>query len=245
MSSPSSSSSGSSHSSPSPPPMSFASSLLPLQFTQSYAGEQLGINGQPLQTMPEPIYTPSSSPSPLSGHAANARPLFLSQMHRNSAAERAAPSPTLSELVGNKPKQASSSSILAANAKPEHAILATMASQTLLAKMRDAFWDAFAGSSTTAETKKKDWDADKVRRVLDGTAVVRVVDVEPEQKTVEDPAAALEESMRALTLQRNSLATVQMQTGGKKDVAATNAGVDALTGVFSGLRLARTGTARS
>jgi hypothetical protein len=169
---------------------------------------------------------------------------------RDSAAERAAPVPTLSELVGSKPKQASSSSSSnpATTARPEHAILATMASQTLLAKMRDAFWDAFAGPSTstsTSETKKKDWDAEKVRRVLDGTAVVRVVDVEPEQKTVEDPAAALEESMRTMSLQRNTLATVQMQTGGKKDVATSNAGVDALTGVFSNLRLARTGTARS
>lgn len=77
------------------------------------------------------------------------------------------------------------------------AMFAAIASQTLLGKLGSAFWDAFAGSgsasvspfsSTSAAAAgspsvasaggAKQWDADKVRRVLEGKAVVRVVDVE-------------------------------------------------------------------
>ncbi|KAG8695714.1 hypothetical protein FRC09_008982 [Ceratobasidium sp. 395] len=57
-------------------------------------------------------------------------------------------------------------------ATPQQAALfATLASQTLLQRMGSAFWDAFSSKSGSVDT-------DKVRKVLEGTAVVRVVDVE-------------------------------------------------------------------
>jgi len=67
----------------------------------------------------------------------------------------------------------------------QNAVLAAMASQTIFRKMGSAFWDAFSGSSSSSSSSganaggaPKNWDADKVRRVLEGKAVVRVVDVE-------------------------------------------------------------------
>ncbi|KAG5641886.1 hypothetical protein DXG03_004007 [Asterophora parasitica] len=81
----------------------------------------------------------------------------------------------------------------------ETAMYAALASQTLLRKLGSAFWDAFSGSSSASSSVfsptvgahafaasgsgsrssgARAWDADKVRRVLEGKAVVRVVDVE-------------------------------------------------------------------
>ncbi|KAF7974956.1 hypothetical protein HWV62_10679 [Athelia sp. TMB] len=108
--------------------------------------------------------------------------------------------------------------------RQQEALLAAMASQTLLKKLGGAFWDAFSGapsSSTSANTKA--WDAEKVRKVLEGRAVVRVVDVDapaparevPVAKKPEVPvkkpekerccatvAEILEESMRSLTISK-------------------------------------------
>lgn len=56
---------------------------------------------------------------------------------------------------------------------PQEAMLASLASQTLLAKLGSAFWEAFSGQSP-----RKGMDTDKVRKVLEGKAVVRVVDVD-------------------------------------------------------------------
>lgn len=58
-------------------------------------------------------------------------------------------------------------------ATSQEAMLASLASQTLLAKLGSAFWEAFSGQSP-----RKGMDADKVRRVLEGKAVVKVVDVD-------------------------------------------------------------------
>lgn len=126
------------------------------------------------------------------------------------------------------------------------AALASTASQTLLGKLGGAFWDAFSGSShpgsgngagsgsvgsSSSQSHNgagaKPWDADKVRKVLEGKAVVRVVDVddlaqmkqmkqmkaETRIPTTTTPSgsgsgcgsecsmtAILEESMRSLTL---------------------------------------------
>ncbi|KAI8971281.1 hypothetical protein BD414DRAFT_426473 [Trametes punicea] len=74
----------------------------------------------------------------------------------------------------------------------QQAMLASIASQTLLGKLGSAFWDAFArpsGSLSPNGHLKREWDADKVRRVMDGTAVVRVVDVEPQPATSHAPSA--------------------------------------------------------
>jgi len=62
------------------------------------------------------------------------------------------------------------------------AMYAALASQTLLKRLGSAFWDAFSGGSGSGGGGGlgggKSWDADKVRRVLEGKAVVRVVDVD-------------------------------------------------------------------
>ena len=68
----------------------------------------------------------------------------------------------------------------------ERAMYAALASQTLLRRLGSAFWDAFSGSSSSASSSPSSTgvgvgralDVDKVRRVLEGKAVVRVVDVE-------------------------------------------------------------------
>lgn len=65
-------------------------------------------------------------------------------------------------------------------------MLAAMASQTLFRKLGNAVWDAFIGSpssSSPSSFSRGDWDADKVRKVLEGKAVLRVVDVEPAAAT--------------------------------------------------------------
>lgn len=118
----------------------------------------------------------------------------------------------------------------------QHAILAAVASQTILRKLGSAFWDAFTGSSTSStpygsssssgsSTYQGAWDTDKVQRILEGKAVLRVVDVEPTpnpvsratsplmpvQKIQQDERKhrcgqvvvdILEESMRGLTLNK-------------------------------------------
>jgi bZIP-type transcription factor MBZ1 len=97
---------------------------------------------------------------------------------------------------------------------PQQALLAAMASQTLLERLGGAFWQAFTTHASlndaTLDARMPTWDADKIRRVLEGKAVVRVVDVEPEEKTVAEDAkmaskecSVLEEGMRALSLEQD------------------------------------------
>ncbi|EEB98051.1 hypothetical protein MPER_02511, partial [Moniliophthora perniciosa FA553] len=96
------------------------------------------------------------------------------------------------------------------------AALATTASQTLLGRLGSAFGDAFSGGSSTspaaAGTGKphafnggvgngRTWDADKVRKVLEGKAVVRVVDLEDTPTPVkrEDTSPVLKPSLARKT----------------------------------------------
>ena len=66
---------------------------------------------------------------------------------------------------------------------PQQALLASMASQTLVQQLGSAFWQAFMtqlpsnGASPNGGTPT--WDAEKIQRVLEGKAIVSVVDVEP------------------------------------------------------------------
>ncbi|KAH9932311.1 uncharacterized protein B0H18DRAFT_987531 [Fomitopsis serialis] len=66
--------------------------------------------------------------------------------------------------------QPSNSGSKAQQPTAQQAMLASMASQTLMGKLGSAFWDAFARSP-------------RVRRVMEGSAVLKVVDVEPQEKT--------------------------------------------------------------
>jgi hypothetical protein len=108
-------------------------------------------------------------------------------------------------------------------------MLAAMASQTLLQRLGGAFWQAFTAHSPSNEANPNvgapAWDADKIRRVLEGKAVLSVVDIEPEVEMgagavvptaptlCKSPmthegskgcslTAALEEGMRALSLSK-------------------------------------------
>lgn len=69
---------------------------------------------------------------------------------------------------------------------PAQAVLATSISQNISGKLMGALWGAFAPKSTL--------DMDKVKRVLEGKAELRVVDVEGSS------AAALEEGLKAMSL---------------------------------------------
>jgi hypothetical protein len=59
-----------------------------------------------------------------------------------------------------------------------------MASQALLQRLGGAFWQAFTthlpSNEASSDSGLQTWDADKIRRVLEGKAVVSIVDVEPE-----------------------------------------------------------------
>ncbi|KAI0302798.1 hypothetical protein B0F90DRAFT_1809738 [Multifurca ochricompacta] len=200
---------------------------------------QHAITSQQQQQQQQQQQSASPSPPPLTGLAAGLRPHYFSSTSsmRNPAAAH-----SLSPLSGKHhglSYSATSTSTSAASAyptppsspqlgststtsapSPQHAALATMASQTLMQRLGSAFWQAFSGSSSIARVPA--WDADKVRRVLEGTAVVRVVDVEPppsssstQTQAGQQPACVklgacvretglgvLEESMRALTLSK-------------------------------------------
>lgn len=77
----------------------------------------------------------------------------------------------------------------------ETAMYAALASQTLLRRLGSTFWDAFSGGSgsgsalgSASGSGGRALDEDKVRRVLEGKAVVRVVDVdEPVRSAVALP----------------------------------------------------------
>ncbi|CAK5277930.1 unnamed protein product, partial [Mycena citricolor] len=100
------------------------------------------------------------------------------------------------------------------------AMYTAMASQTLLKRLGGAFWDAFSGNENSpSRLAAPKLDADKVRRVLDGTAVLKVVDVDPPSPKVQSSAktavpvactyslnmaSMLEESMRSLSLGKKS-----------------------------------------
>lgn len=166
-------------------------------------------------TSPSSSPSPSGSPNPgLHGLASNLRPHFFTTPTSSRS--------SLSSLLSGKPMGSSSSSHASYPTPPasptpsqrkvqtqtpaqqqqmQQALLASLASQTLLKKMGHAFWDAFSGSSSTSSPKA--WDAEKVRKVLEGSAVLKVVDVEP-QVMANAPAVpsevSLEESMRGMSL---------------------------------------------
>ncbi|KAK0195248.1 hypothetical protein F5146DRAFT_1024766 [Armillaria mellea] len=173
--------------------------------------------------------SPYSSSTPLHGLASSLGPKFFQASNKANL-----PSPqdrsslpmlgnTLSTLLAGKhhPSSSPSTRIPAPapkdqrreNEQQQQAMIAALASQTLLKRLGSAFWDAFSGGSSPGNTSLS---ADKVRRVLEGKAVVKVVDVE-DQKVArkemgamkrmtdvknepKDACSLLEESMRSLTL---------------------------------------------
>jgi len=103
------------------------------------------------------------------------------------------------------------------------AMYAAIASQTLLGKLGSAFWDAFSGSSSpnspnTASSSSippmKIWDADKVRKVLEGKAVVRVVDID--QLPVSSPVLAAAAAASSAGREKGGAAVVAKPKVGPK-----------------------------
>lgn len=136
----------------------------------------------------------SRSPSPqLTGLATNLRPHYfakssspLSSVLSGKSAAGAYPSPPSTPPLAHDtlPGQLPGKQQLAPTA--QQAVLVSMASQTLIGKLGSAFWDAFSGGSI-ANSKL---DTDKVRKVLEGKAVLRVVDVDAPHVPVQQPMPA-------------------------------------------------------
>ncbi|KAI0088981.1 hypothetical protein BDY19DRAFT_985376 [Irpex rosettiformis] len=135
-----------------------------------------------------------STPPPLSGLASGLRPHYfaknatLSGMLSGKSASNAYPTPPASPAL--HPSNTHNHKVNAQqSAAAQQAMLASMASQTLCSKLGSAFWDAFSGEpSNRLGSSRSAWDAEKVRKVLEGKAVVRVVDVEPKSTTTSTPA---------------------------------------------------------
>ena len=137
----------------------------------------------------------------LSGSLLSGKSSVLSSSSSSSSSSSPAssyPTPPNSPAALHKPFAAGFAGRSAADREKEKevqrdAMYAALASQTLLGKLGSAFWDAFSGGSTSASpastassfgsaagganVMSRQWDADKVRKVLEGKAVVRVVDV--------------------------------------------------------------------
>ncbi|CCL98042.1 uncharacterized protein FIBRA_00036 [Fibroporia radiculosa] len=138
----------------------------------------------------------SPSPSPLSsptGLASGLRPHYfakqapvLSTLLSGKSAASSYPTPPNSPPLGSSAINATASKSHPMPT-PEQAILASMASQTLVRKLGSAFWDAFAarpaGVPANGRRAPQELDAEKVRRIMEGSAVLRVVDVEPQSQT--------------------------------------------------------------
>jgi len=148
---------------------------------------------QPTQSHPQP--------SPITGLAAGLRPHYLPSQHASSS--------SLSSLLSGKhastyPSPPSSPKLDPWTRSPkelptpEQAMLASMASQALLQRLGNAFFQAFTTHSpsngATPSAGTPSWDVDKIRRVLEGKAVVSIVDVEPEVKVRALPFSCEESS---------------------------------------------------
>jgi len=130
----------------------------------------------------------------LGGLAKEVRPAFFTgDKAKAPVVEKPKTSGIVDKLKATTSASASSStSAEKRGATPQQAALfATIASQTLLQRMGSAFWDAFSGTGVKAGAV----DTDKVRRVLEGKAVIRIVDVEKESGL-----DGLEERMKKMTV---------------------------------------------
>ncbi len=130
----------------------------------------------------------SSSHTPLYGGSTSLSAL-LSGKHA-AAGSSSYPTPPTSPVVPGKVLANSSSREKEHQQREkehQHAMLAAMASQTIFKKLGSAFWDAFTGGSSSssglasnsAGSQQGTWDVDKVKKVLEGKAVLKVVDIEP------------------------------------------------------------------
>ncbi|KAK0437183.1 hypothetical protein EV421DRAFT_1715357 [Armillaria borealis] len=173
-------------------------------------------------TPKNPLFSPSpfTNPSlplystPLHGLASFMGPKYFQTSHKaNLPSPPSSPpmmSKTLSTVLSGKQSILSQGGLGRKSPPPmkeqEQALVAALAGQTLLKRLGGAFWDAFSGSESSSSRKI---DVDKVRRVLEGKAVVQIVDVDVEprkemgrkvSREACSVTAILEESMKSLTL---------------------------------------------
>ncbi|PBK87866.1 hypothetical protein ARMGADRAFT_446395 [Armillaria gallica] len=157
----------------------------------------------------QPLYS-----TPLHGLPSFMGPKYFQMSHKaNLPSPPSSPpmmSKTLSTVLSGK-QSILSQGVLGRKSPPpmkeqEQALVAALAGQTLLKRLGRVFWVAFSGSESSSSRKL---DVDKVRRVLEGKAVVQIVDVDVEPRkevgrTVSrdacSVAAILEESLKSLTL---------------------------------------------
>lgn len=212
-------------------------------------------------TSPSAANTPSSSPqSPKSTLAAllAGKPVGSSSSS-TSKTTAAYPSPPTSPRASHARPITSSNAHNNSTPTQQQAMVAALASQTLLSRMGSAFWEAFSGSSTSSGSttrvggpatgtgtgaQRPSWDAEKVRKVLEGRAVLRVVDVEPPAVSVinekvfvdEGLGLGLEEKMKSLSIggERQERCAAQMERDRCAEAAAKT--IAEGTGVFMNLR---------
>ncbi|KAJ7034577.1 hypothetical protein C8F04DRAFT_956163 [Mycena alexandri] len=135
--------------------------------------------------------------TPLSGLAGGLRPKYFASPafyagHVGASSASASSSSVSSSSYGGGNGNGNGGD-KATPSERETAMYAALASQTLLRRLGGAFWEAFSGAESKplnagaggiggasgSGAQQRGWDAEKVRKVLEGKAVVRVVDVEP------------------------------------------------------------------
>ncbi|KAI0301177.1 hypothetical protein B0F90DRAFT_1719972 [Multifurca ochricompacta] len=140
----------------------------------------------------QPAQPQQQPPTSVTGLAAGLRPhYFMSSRNPSSSVSSllsgkhtsAYPTPPPSPKLAPAPALFTSTKELPT---PQQAFLATIASQTLLQQLGNAFWQAFTDHPSppeaTPDTRLPTWDAEKIQRVLEGKAILKVVDIEPEEK---------------------------------------------------------------
>lgn len=198
-----------------------------------------------------PLYfSASNKPNLPSAYGGTALSALLSGKHNVSSYSYSPPS-TSSSLPGSPvlgPRNPAKEQ--QREKEQQQAMLAAMASQTVFRKLGSAFWDAFTGSSSSTSSLASsssasspspyyhhsgNWDQDKVQRVLEGKAVLRVVDVEPPTATA---AAAAPTPVSAPASPRISAKRVQ-DDGTAKRCSATAAVCDILEESMRSLTLGK------
>ena len=189
----------------------------PAQSPKSSGSPNAGLSGLASSLRPQYFASAGAPTSPTAGSGKSPFGALFSGKglpYSHNGHSYGLPTPPSSPRMGEKERAQQQAQSRRAREQREqvqtHAFLAALASQTVLQRMGQAFWDAFSGSGSqsssqpAAGTGVRAWDSEKVRRVLDGTAVLRVVDVENSSSSTPAaaPAAAdaLADSMRSLSL---------------------------------------------
>lgn len=177
-------------------PTGLAANMRPHFFTQT-SSPKLPTSSSSSPTLPQ------IAPSSLAG--------LLSGKSRATPVYNSVPSPSSPSLSSTAKKDMQKE----AEQAQRDVMVAALASQTLMGRLGSAFWEAFSGGSSSSPSSRKNLDAEKVRRVLEGKAVIKVVDVDSVAEGMRDMSVSasstpspsprcdyglLEESMRSLTL---------------------------------------------